>query len=481
MNKTLALLMALLASAILFSMAYLAPTNAETASPAKESGAPSEKIIPVKEEEPSDYDKAVELYNKGKYRQAIALLEEYVKKRPKPEAYYLIGYAYYKLGKHDEANKFFKYSFIIDPLYSPTPGLEAKFKEPLTTARPERGGVGEPATTRRVMPKLIEDRPSSDVRAPEAEDADIPPAFIEDLKRAREAKAPPEVSAPVAEAEQAPAPPEAQVAEPGSVPAPVAGPVLPPPAPQVEAKAQPQSSAPEAPAPEAKPASPAEEPKPEALPAPPVPPRPEARPVPAPGTARPPVPLPPAYSPEEALNRYGPVVVIAVLAISAVLYLFFSLCIFLIARRLRVVRAWLAWVPIAQIWPIVGAAGKPWWWTLVLIVASLIPLVNILVVFAYVYLWMLITENLGKNKWLGLLVIPVGFLFIPYLAFSKAGKAGPSRKTAPVAESTEPALPDLGFDLEEEGLGPSAGGPGAPADKDDFVVEPWPEESEGSK
>lgn len=479
MKKTLALSLALFASVYLILATNLASAVAETASSAAEAGASSEKIIPVKEEKPSDYDRAVELYNRGKYREAIAILKGYVENRPKPEAYYLIGYAYYKMGKHDEANKYFKYSFMIEPLYSPTPGLEEKFKGPLAVARPERTGVERPSQERRVIPKLIEDRPPSDVRAPEAEDADIPPAFIEELKRAREAKAPPEVAAPVAEAEQALALPEEPESKPA--PEPEAEPAPPALAPQMEAKAEPQPPAVEVPVQETEPASEAEAPKPIAVPAPPVPPKPEVRPVPVPGPATPPVPRLPAYSPEQVFSRYGPSVVITVLAISAFLYLFFSLCLFLIARKLNVKRAWLAWVPVAQIWPIVGAAGKPWWWTLIIIVASVIPFVSILTVFVFVYLWISITENLGKNKWLGLLVIPVGFLYVPYLAFSKAGpKAGPSRKTAPVAKGAEPALPDLGFDLEEGDLGP-ASGPGAQADKDDFVVEPWPEEPEGSK
>jgi hypothetical protein len=96
-------------------------------------------------------------------------------------------------------------------------------------------------------------------------------------------------------------------------------------------------------------------------------------------------------------------------------YIFFSLCLFLIAKKLNVPAPWTAWIPIVQIWTIVASAGKPWWWILLL----LVPIVNIVI---GIYLWVLITENLGRNKWLGLLMLVpiVNFVFLGILAFSKS-------------------------------------------------------------
>ena len=81
---------------------------------------------------------------------------------------------------------------------------------------------------------------------------------------------------------------------------------------------------------------------------------------------------------------------------------------------IHVPAAWLAWVPILQIWTFFSSAGKSLLW----IIPCLIPFVN---VFVGVYLWMCIAENLGKNKWLGLLtLVPVVNLILPaILAFSK--------------------------------------------------------------
>lgn len=101
--------------------------------------------------------------------------------------------------------------------------------------------------------------------------------------------------------------------------------------------------------------------------------------------------------------------------IEIALYIFFSLCLFLIAKKLDVPAPWTAWIPIVQIWTIVASAGKPWWWILLL----LVPIVNIVI---GIYLWVLITENLGRNKWLGLLMLVpiINFVFLGILAFSKS-------------------------------------------------------------
>lgn len=102
------------------------------------------------------------------------------------------------------------------------------------------------------------------------------------------------------------------------------------------------------------------------------------------------------------------------LFIAVGLYIFFSLCMYLIAKKLNVAEAWAAWIPILQVWPFLSSAGKPCWWVIFL----LIPFVNAIV---GVYLWMCIAENLGRNKWLGLLMLLpiVNFVLMGVLAFTK--------------------------------------------------------------
>jgi hypothetical protein len=92
----------------------------------------------------------------------------------------------------------------------------------------------------------------------------------------------------------------------------------------------------------------------------------------------------------------------------------FLLCLFLIAKKLNVQAPWTAWVPVVNIWTLLQAAGKPCWWVLLFF----IPLVGFIVI---IHVWMCITENLGRNKWMGLLIlIPiVSLVYIGVLAFSK--------------------------------------------------------------
>ncbi len=102
------------------------------------------------------------------------------------------------------------------------------------------------------------------------------------------------------------------------------------------------------------------------------------------------------------------------LIVLAGIYIFTCLCLFLIAKKLEVPTAWMAWIPILQVSPFLRSAGKPLWWFLLFF----IPIVSL---FVGVYLWMCIAENLGKNKMLGvLMILPiVNFIVMGMLAFSK--------------------------------------------------------------
>ena len=102
------------------------------------------------------------------------------------------------------------------------------------------------------------------------------------------------------------------------------------------------------------------------------------------------------------------------LVLAAALYVYFSLCLFLIAKKLNVQAPWTAWIPLINIWTLLQAAGKPCWWVLLFF----IPFVSIIVI---AYVWMCIVENLGRNKWLGLLMLVpiVNLVYMCVLAFSK--------------------------------------------------------------
>ncbi len=67
----------------------------------------------------TDYDNALKYYNSKKYKEAVRIFQEYIKKKPDPSAYYRIGYALYELRKYDEATEYFKAAYLIDPTFSP--------------------------------------------------------------------------------------------------------------------------------------------------------------------------------------------------------------------------------------------------------------------------------------------------------------------------------------------------------------------------
>lgn len=111
-----------------------------------------------------------------------------------------------------------------------------------------------------------------------------------------------------------------------------------------------------------------------------------------------------------------------------IFYIYVSFCLYMIARKVGVADAWTAWIPIVNLWTFVEAAGKPWWWTAIIVglsLSSVVPIAGIalglLNLGVVVYLWMCISENIGKNRWLGLLIlVPIANLFYPaVLAFSK--------------------------------------------------------------
>jgi len=71
--------------------------------------------------EANDYKNALFLYQKGDYKTAIKDLKGYVGEKPDPYAYYLLGYASYKIKKHSEAMRYFGEAYTLDPGFTPPP------------------------------------------------------------------------------------------------------------------------------------------------------------------------------------------------------------------------------------------------------------------------------------------------------------------------------------------------------------------------
>lgn len=67
----------------------------------------------------SSYDDALKAYRVGDYTKAAGILEKYVGRIPSAEAYYLLGYADYKLRKYRAASECFSQAYLIDPALNP--------------------------------------------------------------------------------------------------------------------------------------------------------------------------------------------------------------------------------------------------------------------------------------------------------------------------------------------------------------------------
>lgn len=101
------------------------------------------------------------------------------------------------------------------------------------------------------------------------------------------------------------------------------------------------------------------------------------------------------------------------LIIFALIYVYVSLALQTIANKTNTANAWLAWIPIVNIFLMLNIAQKPLWW----FILFLIPLVNLVM---SIIVWMAIAEKRGKPGWWGImLIVPVMNIIMPgYLAWS---------------------------------------------------------------
>ena len=88
-------------------------------------------------------------------------------------------------------------------------------------------------------------------------------------------------------------------------------------------------------------------------------------------------------------------------------YVYMSLALQTIATKTNTANAWLAWIPIANLFLMLSIAKKPMWWFLLF----LVPLVNVVIA---IMVWMAMAEARGKPSWWGILtIVPVANLVVP--------------------------------------------------------------------
>jgi Family of unknown function (DUF5684) len=107
------------------------------------------------------------------------------------------------------------------------------------------------------------------------------------------------------------------------------------------------------------------------------------------------------------------VMLMFVLGLGFGFYVYLSLALQTIATKTATANAWLAWIPIANLFLLLSIAKKPLWWILLF----LIPLVNLII---GIIVWMAVAEARHKPNWWGiLLIVPMVNLVVPgYLAWA---------------------------------------------------------------
>lgn len=119
------------------------------------------------------------------------------------------------------------------------------------------------------------------------------------------------------------------------------------------------------------------------------------------------------FSERAANAAIASTILLFVLGIALIGYLYIALALQTIANKTATPNAWLAWIPIANIFLMLSVAKKPLWW----FVLFLIPLANIVVA---ILVWMGIAEARRKPSWWGILtIVPFANLVVPgYLAWA---------------------------------------------------------------
>lgn len=122
--------------------------------------------------------------------------------------------------------------------------------------------------------------------------------------------------------------------------------------------------------------------------------------------------------------------VIPALIIALVLYVYTSWTLMVIAQKTNTPNAWLAWIPIGNLYLMTQIAQVPWW-TFLLIFLSWIPIIGSLGLMALViWWWWKIAERRNRPGWWGLLIglVPlVNLVMMGMLAWTEADQSAPAK------------------------------------------------------
>lgn len=114
------------------------------------------------------------------------------------------------------------------------------------------------------------------------------------------------------------------------------------------------------------------------------------------------------------------------LVFGALFYAYSALCLQFMAKKADEGPAWLAWIPLANVFLMCKIGKVNYLWLLILF-AVVIPIIGPLAIFVFMgFLWYRVAEAMDYPGWLGILVVlPLaGLVVMGYLAFSKVALEG---------------------------------------------------------
>lgn len=130
------------------------------------------------------------------------------------------------------------------------------------------------------------------------------------------------------------------------------------------------------------------------------------------------------------MKAFGGLIILFVLVL-IVVWVYFSYCLYIIAKKLNVQNPWLAWIPAIQQIYALYIARLPWLMIAGIVVAAIIggsndslQVFNLVALAGWVYAWMKIADMRHRPKWWGvIMVIPiVNFFILYYLAFQDVSR-----------------------------------------------------------
>ncbi|PIZ50823.1 hypothetical protein COY27_05900 [Candidatus Woesearchaeota archaeon CG_4_10_14_0_2_um_filter_33_13] len=86
-------------------------------------------------------------------------------------------------------------------------------------------------------------------------------------------------------------------------------------------------------------------------------------------------------------------------------YIYAALALMTIAKKTKTENAWMAWVPILNVYLLTQIAGLHGLWTLIVLLPVIPVIGSVAMLAGIIYIWWLVAEKLGRPGWWSLLLL----------------------------------------------------------------------------